>query len=302
MTSTKVRNDIHSPTNIHPEDYNFERVVYLRASADDRIWMAVAGVEAFKAFEAERKAALDLVEREGWKGGNFTTKRTCDHCGARFNYGVVYRHKPTNELIVVGYICADKTMDVEDRVTLEYDRLKSRVDHMRKWVKTQAAKTRRAEALFEVHPEMREALETDHYIVHDIKRRFAEVGQMTEKQVALVLKLWNESKTGHSSGLGEPTWLPVIEGHRTVRGIVMSFKSRPSDYGRLPFVQMLVRVDREDGSGAEKLWGSVPSGLRSDKFTRGARVEFTADVERSHSDECFGLTRRPTGGRFIEES
>jgi hypothetical protein len=234
---------------------------------------------------AEIKKDLAWVDSCGWKGGNFTDKRTCDHCGAYFVYGTAYRHHPTNEVIVVGWECAQNTMDRNDRAELEYARLVNRVHNVREIAKTAQAAAKRKADFFALYPDLQEALKTEHRIVKDIAGRFEDYGSLTEKQVALVRKLAAESKLSPAER-GEPEWVPVEEGRRTVEGEVLVVKGSSTPWGWSE--KMLLKVG---GDKAEKIWLSKPRGLDAEK---GRRVRLTVTVARSEKDPCFGLGSRPT--------
>lgn len=69
--------------------------------------------------------------------------------------------------------------------------------------------TRQAKFLAE-HPGLETALATDHYIVRDIAARFQQWGSLSEKQVALVLKLAGEATQPVNPG----KWVGTV-GQRT---------------------------------------------------------------------------------------
>lgn len=293
------RNDVHAPSQIDPSDYSFERVVYLVPPMDVIIQGAAFGY--IEQFMHQIRLDLEWVKANGWTGGNFAAKRTCDHCGARFHYGMAYRHRPTNDVIVVGWICAGETMDVDDRATLEYNRLVKRVHTMRDRVRTQLGVEKRKADLFELYPDMEKAFETDHGIVRDIKARFEESGFLSEKQIALVMKLHRESMTRKA----EPNWVAVVTGRRTVQAKVLAARVEDSMYGMA--FKMLIQIG--DDTSAEKVWTTIPSALLSAfeklqpgapvKALRGHVVEVTLTLEASRNDPKFGIGKRPIGGKIL---
>lgn len=67
------------------------------------------------------EAALDLTRVPA---GNWSSTRTCDHCGTKFDHGVLVRHRPSQALIHVGRVCAEKAYGLaaiteEERAVLE---------------------------------------------------------------------------------------------------------------------------------------------------------------------------------------
>lgn len=293
------RTDPHAPATIDPADYTFVEGYYVGVPEEVAMMLAVTGDDAVEKWRAEQGRVRDLLDREGWKGGNFARCHTCDHCGAAFKYGSIYRHEPTRELIVVGWICAEKTMDVTDRATLEHQRLVDRVHGMRAAVQARQARDRRSKELREVHPDVADALETcQHPIVEDIRARFAQYGQLSEKQMALVLKLANDAKNPRA----EPNWLDVEEGRRKVEGTVLAAKV--NDFGAW---KMLLQIDRD--GGAEKVWTTIPAAIVDSSASaangdlrgllRGKRVRMTVTIKRSDRDAKFGIGKRPTGGEVV---
>lgn len=279
-----TRTDCHAPSSIDPAAYEFEECFYQYTPAHEAMW---AGIEWII---AEKKRIKALMAAEGWQGGNYATKKTCDHCGAHFNYGAIFRHTPTNELIVVGWICAEKTMNVGSRAALEYKRLVERVHNMRAHVKVKSALTRRKNELLALYPDMAEMLCTNHKIVQDIKARFEQTGYLSVSQMDLVRKLHGESLFPETKN--EPTWLPVEEGRRDLQGKVLAKKIVDGQYGQQ--TKLLIQIDREEG--AEKVWVTMPASLFNFSVQKGVKVGLTCTVERSFKDPTFGIGKRPTGG------
>lgn len=272
-----IRTDIHTPSSIDPAAYSYERSILTRVPADMEM--------DAKILMEEIRENLAWLAVEGWQGGNFAAKRTCDHCGAHFVYGAAFRHHDTNQVIVVGRECAQNTMSVDSKAELAHQRLVSRVHSMRAEIQARTAIQARMTALLALYPDMVAVLATDHRIVRDIAARFESTGQLTEKQMALVRKLHTESL---QPAKAEPAWKPVTEGRRTVEGVILATKLQESLYGST--LKMLVHLD-----GDEKVWGSVPSALQaSDQPLKGARVRFTATFERSRDDALFGFYKRPS--------
>lgn len=83
--------------------------------------------------------------------------------------------------------------------------------------------------------------------------------------------------------------VPCPVGRVTIVGKVVSVDSKDTDFGTR--YVMTVR----DDSGFT-VWGSQPSSLDP---SVGDRIEFTASVERSDSDECFGFFKRPSKARLL---
>lgn len=83
---------------------------------------------------------------------------------------------------------------------------------------------------------------------------------------------------------------PVVEGRIEISGKVLTTKWQESEqWGST--LKMLVRDDR-----GFKVWGSVPSAI---SVERGDEVVFTATVEKSNDDECFGFFKRPSKAKVV---
>jgi hypothetical protein len=150
-------------------------------------------------------------------------------------------------------------------------------------------------------------LRINHRIVRDIRAGLIRFGGISEKQVALVVKIAREEREKPVEVL-----VPVPEnaGRVRVEGEAVSVKMQRNDYGDR--LVMMVRVG-DVATGAYLLWGSVPEVYHDlleaehkaaggdgplwgdgDHPLRGRRVAFMAAVTRSDRDVHFGFFKRPT--------
>ena len=83
--------------------------------------------------------------------------------------------------------------------------------------------------------------------------------------------------------------VPCPIGRVTVIGKVVSVDEKDTDFGT-----RYVMTVRDDTGFT--VWGSQPSALDP---CVGDRIEFTASVERSDRDECFGFFKRPSKARLL---
>lgn len=100
-------------------------------------------------------------------------------------------------------------------------------------------------AFLDAHPGLEAALACQHRIVQDIAERFAKWGSISDKQVALVLKLAAEANAP------KPEVAPEIvadapTGRVTFRGTVVCQKVYDSDFGP-GCTKILVRVEAPNG-------------------------------------------------------
>jgi hypothetical protein len=213
----------------------------------------------------------------------------CTACGSRFVYGEVWKHIPTGEHIHLGHICGTNYGMMVDRSAFELEAGR-RAQAIATQLRREQNELDRAEFLAN-YPGLAEALETDHRIVRDIAFKFQRNCELSPKQIALVMKLHNETMNPEP----EEKHAPASEGKQTFRGTVVSQKLHDNGYGSQ--VKITVKVDTPNGSWLA--WGTAPSGiLNSDDSVydyRGYEVEITATLTRSDRDEHFAFMKRPRG-------
>jgi hypothetical protein len=274
------RTDAHSPTNFVAGDYEFHDCLYQGPVTLDNF----TEMDYWRALKARVR---EDVEKQDFKG-NWYKHHTCDHCGTHFSYGAVYIHLKTGEFVVVGHQCADETFSPSFKRANELARMKAIVKHGLARNKRQAAVV-----LFcEKNPGLAAALELadKHHILQDLKFKLGQYSDLSEKQVALALKIAvqvNETDARRAAEALEPK-VPVVVGKRDVAGTILATKVQEGDYGTT--YKMLVKLD-----SGEKVWGSIPSDIIGNdgiQVLRGKEVSFTATFEVG-DDPCFGFFKRP---------
>lgn len=220
----------------------------------------------------------------------------CTICGAVYVHGDIWMHRPTGEHIHVGHTCSDKYSMLADRGDFDA----ALASHRQRTAAARLAVENRAErdAFLAEHAGLAEALETDHEIVKDIAARFRQYRSLTEKQIALVMKLAAES----ANPLPVERNIPAPTGKTTVRGRVVSVKSQETAYGMT--MRMTVKVTTDDGTWL--CWGTCPESILAvgrdhigdaardaSTWLRGRDVEFTATLKPGR-DAHFAIFSRPT--------
>lgn len=155
--------------------------------------------------------------------------------------------------------------------------------------------TRRA--FLATHPGLGVALQTNHRIIDDIRSRFTRYGSMSDKQVALVLRLAAEGPRAVEKTVAAP-----VTGDRcTFTGKVVSAKQMLSQFRRGDSdYKMTVKVETADGVWLA--WGTIPSSILADRSFEaviGTTVEVTAGLKAGR-DAHFALLVRPSG-RIVAE-
>jgi hypothetical protein len=299
------RTDLAAPSVIDPAAFSIVAGVYFGSNANEDFdamlgdWASEQGLnEDGKAgWYSEKPAVLEQFPPLD-ANGNFVRKGTCDHCGARFDWGSVYRH--TSGLhIVVGNVCAEKTLSVPSRFELDVKRLKARIAAARETARN-AAKAQREAAVdgYEWLYAEKHANPT----LADIAAKGLKYGGLTPRQVELIQRIhsgvkpqWQVEKEQREAvraaqeAAAEP--VPTTDERLTIRGEVVCVRNQEGYMGRVT-TKMLVRVD-----AGYKLWGTVPSSLYDADV--GAIVEFQAAIERSDKDDKFGFFSRPTKARMV---
>lgn len=283
------RTDIHSPSNFIPEDY---RYLFSFCNGHNQLTFG---------FPINNDLIVKLRHQRGRDfanihGGNYT----CDICGHDYNEGEVWEHIANKELITLGHMCAMKySLCADDQ---EFEREKAQAILKRKRQVEREYTKGLVKDVLEANEGLEAALETDHYIVKDIKNRLDTWGNISERQIALVMKLHKEASTPKV----EENWIEVpVEGRTTIRGTVLGEKFEDTPFGMQH--KMLVKVETDNGNW--KTWGTVPSNLSNvwldedrtiTAILVGSVIEFDAKVVKSDRDNKFSFFSRPTKASFIK--
>jgi hypothetical protein len=223
----------------------------------------------------------ELGERFARDGG----PGKCDVCGAVYVHGDVWRHKPSGELIFIGHDCADKYELLTSRSEWELA-----MGRLRKAAAVECEKARRADArkaFYEAHPGLEAVLDMNHPLLADLKAKAFQYAELSDKQIALALKIADELKNPKAA---EVT-VPAPTGKTTFRGVIVSTKVHEGAYGSS--LKMTVKVTTP--AGVWLAWGTMPSAIVDDHGgAKGAEVEVTATLKKGR-DAHFAIMNRPRG-------
>jgi len=301
-----LRTDIHRPSVIRPEDYEFVACKYIGCKELD-IGECFANADALKYIEQHRAMTGDRYS--GHQHGG-----TCHVCGALAMYLAVYYHPATNSYIQMGEDCAQK-MDMGDVEAFNPLRraIANAKDAKAGKLKAQAVLSDAGlSRAWEVHQKTQFIDGSPEGIITDIVDKLVRYGSISEKQEALIGKLLyridHQAEIEAQRQREREAAAPCPNGRHTVTGEVLKTEERYSKYGEV--LKMLVKTD-----GGFLVWGTVPACLEiieetqregTDTWTeqrglrRGDRVEFTANLTRSDRDEKFGFFQRPTKARLLD--
>lgn len=298
-----MRTDIHSPTNLVTEDYEFVACGYYGS----------AGEPGYSPLVHEASYLID----EGWRFGENHSAGDCYHCGAHLKYYAIMKHLPSHTLVQIGETCLGNRFE---RTSAEFHQLRKQAELDRQ---AQRIKKHRL-AWFAVDPDRElaylwadEQVSNGHYGYEGMRFNFVSkinrYGDTSDKFVRTIMRDMvrterSEEERAARAAEEAANSAPVIEGRIEIEGEVLSAKWQENDWGGR--LVMTVRDDR-----GFKVWGSVPAKLRpapqkGDRIAFSATVEAappkkvydpeTAEMVEQPADPTFGFFKRPSNARFLE--
>lgn len=258
------RNDVHRPSEIIASDYRY-LCAYSGATSQGGWPVPPWNIDVMLRFVNE---ARERGNKQFGRNGK------CGVCGAHYIYGELWQHEPTGDVVHLGHECADKYNLLADRTGAKRERSA--------WVLREMKREQREEFL-NAHEGLAEAFEVEHHIIADIKARFEQYGSISEKQVALVLKLAHEVKNPRP----EEPHVPAPEGRVDFTGEVVSVKVTEDSFGTQVKCTIKVYTD----AGTWLAWGTVPTALVC-QLERGDQVSVRATLKPG-KDAHFCFMKRP---------
>lgn len=304
-----TRQDIHRPSAINPEEYEFVDCIYI-GCADVDPGVIFANADA-------REHIRRHMEATGGRYSSHDHGGTCHVCGATALYLAVFYHPATNRYIQTGEDCAAK-IDMGQPET--FRALRAGVDDFRQ---AQAGKQKARAVLSDLDLDAvwrlyeldrnqdmpalvavgavidrgdatpaecaRYCNTTEFCTILDLLGKLIQYGNISEKQVAflrtLLDRMARRNEIEAERAAEKEAAAPVPTGRQTVTGEVLKTEVRETAYGR----QLKMAVKAEAGF---VLWGSVPGSIGA--VNRGDKVTFTATLQPSDRDPKFGFFSRPT--------
>ena len=282
-----MRTDIHRPSTIEPDEYEFVCFDYMGTADLGEVLALATERETFRVHRAET-------------GGNFSGHEhggSCYVCGAWAIYLCRFYHAKTNTYIETGQDCAQKIHEGEAH----------RFRAFRKGIhdaRDRAAGKAKAQAILEDANlagawAIYDTPVASHYeesTITDIVYKLIKYGSISDNQTAFVGKLLSliaERPAREAAQLAEKEAadpVPVTDARIMVEGDILTIKTVESDYGTTD--KCLIKT-----SAGWKLWITLPSAVFS--AGRGDRIAFTCKVEPSKDDPKFGFGKRPTKARIV---
>jgi hypothetical protein len=321
------RTDIHRPTVIVPEDYDFIAFEHVKSTGD------IMG-DAYENL-ANRKIIRAHMERTGGKYSHHDHGGQCGICGnANAIYTALFHHKPTNTYIRTGQDCAEK-LDAGVSFNKFIEGVKADKAFRAGKRKAEAILTEAglaaawaiacaAEEDLPCDPRKTrtttgwdEATSRDDVVktttelyfeeatIRDIVGKLVKYGEISQKQTAFVRKLLDaiplraERAAARQAEAAAAKPVPVTDKRITIKGKVLTVRAADRDD---PWGTTKILVQHADGW---KVWGSLPSipliveisGRSEMTYTpidRGDEIQFDAKVTVSKDDPKFGFYKRPT--------
>ena len=302
-----TRTDIHRPSaeNFDPQAYELfgvfqlSKLVKIIDSVEfvpPSIWIEHSHMEP-SPFAIETEA----LESHGWSTDIITNANgnerdsvhahQCAHCGQRLKYGALMTNDSEKSLIVIGEDCLDNRFD--NVTAFDFKQL-------REEAKAKAAATRsmeRKNTALKENPGLAAGYDSTNSFVQDVMRRFDRKGEITERQLAAVLKTIERDAERAER---EAVWATEAEtaadapmGKVTVTGEILSVKSQETMYGST--LKMVVKTE-----AGWKLWVTVPNSIMgTNQMLTGKTVTLTATVTPSDDDPKFAFGKRPTKAKLV---
>lgn len=312
-----ARKDIHRPSAIIPENYEFVSV------RSREVVMDGGGAWEIQKFNEHREATGGVFASHD-HGGN------CDVCGAWFIDYAIFYHAPTNEYIRAGLDCTAKievghaddfrrvaqlrraAAKRQREVDVAIEKLTERgLDSLIEtlFVDYVGGKTFQSEGvevvdflgIRDMNPNN---WETNYFVSRiatlvDMVRNLVKYGEWSEKQWSYAASMVEalEDPIGKLEAMrkDKEDLTEVIEGKQVVKGKVLSIKEEESYFGYdvSYTTKMLVLDERKF-----KVWVTVPKAIQ--EVCVGDVVEFTATLTRSDKDKSFGFGKRPSKASIVK--
>lgn len=286
-----TRTDVHSPSNLVTEDYDF-------------LGCGDFGTSEEPGYSPLMTPYAQQLLSEGWRFADVETNGDCQHCGARLRYFAILLHAPSKSFVRVGEQCLDNRFSM---ASSEFHSLrkKAKLNRERRVMAEVRAEFARdnADVIAFLSEKMTECEarygylpdpEYDNYLSGlrywefylSLYSRLERKGILSDAQVAALRKSAVKDAERKAARETETAGAePVPNEKGIVTGEIVKIDLKENDFGSREV--MTVKDDR-----GFKVWGTQPRALYDCKV--GDRVTFTATLSRSDRDDFFGFFSRPS--------
>lgn len=285
-----MRTDIHRPSEINPDDYQFVAFGYLGGS----------DLDAIMAMRAETEIRIAHMKRTGGRFADVEIGGGCMVCGNnRVAYVSHFYHEATNSYLRIGWQCAEKLEMAQGQ---NANAFKKAISDARE---AKAGKAKAQAILSDMNlaacwtlyeADYDSAFRFEENTIRDIVGKLVTYGSISDKQEAFLRKLLDQLDRREDIDAERAAEVaaakPAPEGRIEVTGKVLAVKFPENDFGRIDHKMLVQHAD------GWKLWVTVPAAI--DKVERGATVSFTATVTPSNDDPKFAFGKRPTKATIVD--
>lgn len=297
---TSTRTDPHRPSVLEPADYVLVGFADTHAEEGYTEWLWETYCAALEIDVPDDRSDRDLPEDLEWDGSTESfgsgwgrepwSCAVCGHGGVR--YWTYFLHKPSGEVIGVGRDCATKC-NLTSRSEMEHKQAREHRRILKIRERWMAVDQDREIAFAFAADEVENGRYGFEGMRHSFVSKIRRYGSTSDRFVRAIMRdMARTERREEEKAAQDAERKPVVEGRIEITGEVLSTKWQENDFGGREV--MTVADDR-----GFLVWGSVPSAISN--VERGDRVTFTATVEKSDRDECFGFFKRPSKADFIEE-
>jgi hypothetical protein len=277
-----MRTDIHRPSVIQPQDYQFIGIWYDPNEAD-----VVGGAQLLR---QERENIKHHMEKMGGRWANHQHGGTCHVCGAHAVYLAVFWHEGSNEYIRVGEDCTEK-MDIgePERFATARRAAKNARDAIAGKQKARLIlKDLGLEAAWQYYETTQYLPEYEESTCQDMVANLVRYGSFSDKQEeflrALLYRIENREAIKAQKAAEKAQAQDCPTGRVKIKGTVVSLKEVEGYYGKA--LKMLVKAVE-----GYTVWGTVPGSLHG--IEKGEEIIFTATVVPARDDKKHGYFSRP---------
>lgn len=277
-----MRTDVHKPSSIVVEDYEFVGFEHLKDQ------------EPLVIIE-QRRIINEHMKKTGGTYSKHQHGGNCHICGANAVYTALFYHKKTNSYIRTGLECA-AILDCYDgeRFRRQYQDQSQALAGKKKAIGILTE--RGLEKSWEIFESQTENLYEENTI-KDIIRKLVSYGSLSDAQYKFLRTLISNIETRAER---QKQWnlekeqakeIPkdLFSGRHIIEGTVLSLKTVDTDFGTV--TKMTIR--HVDGW---KVYGSKPSNL---DIAKGDKISFKATLNASKDDPKFGYFSRPSQAKVF---
>jgi hypothetical protein len=286
-----ARTDVHRPSAINPEEYDFVSADYFGPRFD-----------GFGDLAYQRGLFSAHMEKTGGRYSTHEHGGDCHICGARANYIAKFWHRPTNAYINTGFDCAEK-MQIGDATVFRHFKTRIAKGHEFQTGKNKAQRMLNDAGLADVWNMYTTGDDFDKFeenTIRNIVQSVIRYGNLSDAQTKYIRTLMDkivnrkvvEEQRKEQHAVAKE--IPTVDARIDIVGKVVSVKAPDYD-SAFPSWKMLVQ--HEDGW---KVWGTIPSNLPTDSL-KDCKVSFKARVRVSPTDTKFGFFTRPTSAEIVEQ-